>query len=134
MTVFQGKEMLDLRNYPTGTKVRIGRRVFSKVASGSFWREEDPIPGNCISRPSDSLQNIEYEFGAHIVIGYFVDWNGNIRRVEAPGEGYRCQVVLKTGCLGVAVIDSEGAVCYEAAYYPTLDALQAAGVPLNLAG
>lgn len=126
--------MLNLHDYPTDTKVRIGDRVFRKVMPRSFWREEDPVPGNCVSRPADSLQHIEDEFGAHVVIGYFVDWDGNTRRMEAPGHGYSCQVAKEAGYLGVDVIDPEGFVCHEAVYYPTLDALRAVGVTVNLVG
>lgn len=126
--------MLSLRDYPTGTKVRIGNRVFSKEAARSFWREEDPIPGNCVSRPADSLKNIEDELGPHVVVGFFADWDGNTRRVEAPGDGYTCQVCKKPGYLGVDVIEHDGLVCFEAVYYPTLDTLRAVGVTVNLVG
>lgn len=125
--------MLDLHNYPMGTRIGIGSRVFRKVAPSSFWREEHSIPGNCVSRPATSIQNIEQQLGqTHLVIGFFVDWDGNTRRTEAPGSGYTCQLVEHANYLGVDVIDHEGFVCHEAVYYPTQDALRAVGVTVNL--
>ncbi len=126
--------MLNLRDYPTDTKISLGGRVFRKVTPGSFWREEHAIPGNCVSRPSASLENVEQSLGPHVVIGFFVDWDGNTRRVEAPGSGYTCQPVEKPGYLGLAVVDPEGFVCHEAVYYPSLDALRGVGVTVNLVG
>ena len=64
--------------------------------------------------------------------GFFVDWDGDTRRVEAPGDGYVCRVVQRDGYLGVDVDDPEGFVCHEATYYPSIEALQAAGVVVNL--
>ena len=117
--------MLKLHEYPTDTRIRIGNRVFRKVTPGSFWREEDPVPGNCVSRPSNSLAHFEAGLGAHVVIGYFVDSDGHTRRVDAPGDGYSCQLSVHPDYLGVEVLDQDGFVCHQAVYYPTLDALQA---------
>lgn len=69
--------------------------------------------------------------------GFFVDWNGDTRRVESPGSGYSCSPVRTMMCEGepyqaVDVIDSSGFVIHEAVYYPTLDALKAVGVVINL--
>lgn len=58
--------------------------------------------------------------------------DGNTRRVEAPGSGYTCLIVEKDGYLGVDVLDPDGFVCHEATYYPTLEALEAVGVTINL--
>lgn len=66
--------------------------------------------------------------------GFFVDWDGNTRRVEAPGAGYSCQVVQRADHLGVNVVDAEGFVCHEATHYSTLDALRAVGVTVILVG
>ncbi len=61
--------MMDLRQYPAGTKIRIGTRIFCRVSTGSFWREEHDVPGNCVSRPSCSLENIEQSSGmTHVVL------------------------------------------------------------------
>jgi hypothetical protein len=68
--------------------------------------------------------------------GYFVDWNGDTRRVERPGGGMSCRVVprLLNGVeyLSVDVIDAGGFVAHEATYFKTLDDVQAAGVTVNL--
>ncbi len=58
-----------LQDYPVGTRVQIGNRVFRRTATGTFWREEHQIRGNCVSRPSASLANIEQAAGVkHVVI------------------------------------------------------------------
>lgn len=64
--------------------------------------------------------------------GYFVDWNGDTRRVEAPGVGFTCKVVNKGDYMGVDVIAHDGFVCHEATYFATLEAVEAAGVVVNL--
>ena len=69
--------------------------------------------------------------------GYFVDWNGDTRRVERPGFGYSCGPVTTKGqganvYQAVDILDSDGFVTHEAVYYPTLDAIKAIGVPVNL--
>lgn len=68
--------------------------------------------------------------------GFFVDWDGNTRRVEAPGAGMTCQVVERQlkgrPYKGVDVLDHEGFVTHEATYYESLDALRAVGVTVNL--
>ena len=63
--------------------------------------------------------------------GFFVDWNGDTRRVDAPGEGMECQVVDR-GHAGVDVMDSQGFVIHEATLFPTLEAVAAAGVVVKL--
>lgn len=50
---------MKLIDYPTGTRVRIGDRLFVRLSMSSFWREEHQVPGNCVSRPSSSLESIE---------------------------------------------------------------------------
>ena len=57
--------------------------------------------------------------------GFFVDWNGVTRRVEAPGDGYTCRVYPANGYTAVDVIDSQGFVTYEAEYYQTEEAIAA---------
>lgn len=66
-----------------------------------------------------------------IVTGFFVDWDGNTRRVESPGPGMECEVVHR-GHVGVDVLDSEGCVIHEATYFATVEAVEAAGVVVNL--
>jgi hypothetical protein len=48
-----------LKDYPTGTRIQIGKRTFVRTATGSFWREEHEVLGNRVSRPSVSLEGIE---------------------------------------------------------------------------
>ncbi len=62
-----------------------------------------------------------------------MDWNGDTRRVEAPGAGLSCYVVDRCGYTGVDVIDAAGFVCHEATYFPTLTDVEAAGVVVRLA-
>ncbi|KVK87631.1 hypothetical protein WJ53_22520 [Burkholderia ubonensis] len=58
-----------LQDYSPGTRVQIGDRVFHKTTTGTFWREEHDVPGDCVSRPSVSLENIERAVGnKHVVL------------------------------------------------------------------
>ncbi len=57
-----------LKDYPQGTKIRIGQREFERKANGSFWIEESKIPGDRVSRPSCSLEWMEQDLGHHTVI------------------------------------------------------------------
>lgn len=65
------------------------------------------------------------------VTGFFVDWDGNTRRFERPRDGLEC-VLVERGHRGVDVRDSEGFVVHEATFFPTLEAVAAAGVVVNL--
>lgn len=65
------------------------------------------------------------------VAGFFVDWDGNTRRIDSPGEGLSCKVVDRGDYTGVDVIDAAGFVCHEATYFPTLADVEAAGVAIN---
>lgn len=64
--------------------------------------------------------------------GFFVDWDGCTRRVEAPGDNYTCQIVQLPSCRGVNVLDAEGCVCFEAVHYETLADLRATGIDIKL--
>ncbi len=68
--------------------------------------------------------------------GFFVDWNGATRRIESPGAGMRCEVVPETlygvPYFSVNVIDQDDFVTYEATYFETLEAVQAAGGTIDL--
>ena len=66
-----------------------------------------------------------------MAMGFFVDWDGNTRRVDAPGDGMECEVVDR-GHMSVDVLDSQGFVIPEATCFPTLEAVAAAGVVVNL--
>ena len=60
---------MSLQNYSAGTRVRIGDRIFRRTTTGTFWREEHQIPGNCVSRQSISLEIIERAAGVkHVVL------------------------------------------------------------------
>lgn len=60
---------MQLQDYTPGTRIQIGDRFFRRTTTGTFWREEHPIPGNCVSRPSISLENIEQAAGEkHVVL------------------------------------------------------------------
>ena len=63
--------------------------------------------------------------------GFFVDWDGNTRRVENPGAGFECVVVTR-GHVGVDVLSADGAVVHEATFFATLDDVRAAGVEVHL--
>lgn len=64
--------------------------------------------------------------------GFFVDWNGDTRRVESPGDGYSCQVVDKGHYKSVEVTSPSGFVCHEATYFKSIEDVQAAGVVVRL--
>jgi hypothetical protein len=64
------------------------------------------------------------------ITGFFVDWNGDTRRTEQPGDQYECIVNEQTW--QVDVVDSDGGVVHEGRYFPTLEAVEAAGVTINL--
>ena len=60
---------MKLCQYPVGTRVQIGERLFNRTSTGSFWREESSVPGNRIARPSVSLETLEQTTGnEHIVV------------------------------------------------------------------
>ncbi len=63
--------------------------------------------------------------------GFFVDWDGKTRRTDAPGSGLSCRIVER-GHAGVDVIDADGFVIHEASFFPTLEAVTAAGVVVEL--
>ncbi len=66
------------------------------------------------------------------VVGFFVDWDGNTRRIESPGDGFSCKVVRRVDYTSVDVVDPAGFVCHEATYFRTLADVEAAGVTINL--
>ncbi len=62
--------------------------------------------------------------------GFFIDWDGNTRRTEAPGPHFTCQVDLATK--HVVVVDSHGFAVHECVYFSTFDEIRAAGITVNL--
>jgi hypothetical protein len=65
----------ELKDYPAGTRISIGERFFVRANYSTFWTEEHEIPGNCNSRPSASLQNLEISLNTRhiVVLGDLVD-------------------------------------------------------------
>jgi hypothetical protein len=112
---------LSMRTYPDiEAKVR---RVGAKAVEAAIRRIREPkrkldvsdVPGTATGQDP----------------GFFVDGDGNTRRVAAPGDGFTCEVVER-GHKGVNVLDAEGFVVHEATYFATLADVQAAGVVVNL--
>ncbi|WP_322318155.1 hypothetical protein [Hydrogenophaga sp.] len=58
--------------------------------------------------------------------GYFMDWDGNVRRTDDPGGGYRCDV--DRGARYVGVLSKSGALVHEATFYKDQAALDKAGI------
>lgn len=52
-------QQCNFEEYPAGTRVQIGARIFERKSHGTFWQEEHELPGNRISRPSASLRSLE---------------------------------------------------------------------------
>lgn len=68
------------------------------------------------------------------ITGFFVDWNGNTRRFEAPGDGFRCELYCQYGGdhQSVDVIDANDFVVHEGTFFATLDDIVSAGVRVVL--
>lgn len=64
------------------------------------------------------------------ITGFFVDWNGHTRKTDQPGDFFQC--IVDEHAAHVDVVDSEGFVVHECTYFPTLAAVEAAGVTVNL--
>ncbi|WP_338924614.1 hypothetical protein V0M98_33905 (plasmid) [Pseudomonas silesiensis] len=62
--------------------------------------------------------------------GFFVDWNGDTRRTEAPGDGFRC--IVDPDLRRVDVLQSDGCYVHEGMFFTTLEDVKAAGVEVNL--
>ena len=59
-----------LADYPVGTWISIGERIFRRIQSAAFWREEHASIKVRISRPSICLAWIEQEMGLSHVVFY----------------------------------------------------------------
>ena len=70
--------------------------------------------------------------------GFFVDWDGNTRRTEAPGLGMSCVVMRRElngePYLGVDVLDHEHFVIHEATFFPNIQSLEQMGITVRLVG
>lgn len=64
------------------------------------------------------------------ITGYFVDWNGDTRSTEQPGDCFEC--IVDEQAAHVEVVDSQGFVVHVCTFFPTLEAVEAAGVSVNL--
>ena len=62
-------------------------------------------------------------------IGFFVDWDGNVRRTDKPGAGYSCTVRDFGGADQHKVVyvtaDDLGHIVFEATFYETLADIEA---------
>lgn len=96
-------QQCNFEEYPAGTRVQIGARIFERKSHGTFWQEEHELPGNRISRPSASLRSLEVmmeiqhvllhprsaKSGSHVSEGRFHPVQGNallsLTQAEAQG-------------------------------------------------
>lgn len=62
--------------------------------------------------------------------GFFVDWDGQLRRTTDPGGGYVCVVDLPARY--VAVTGRNGTLVHEATYYKDQAAVDKAGIKATL--
>ncbi len=58
--------------------------------------------------------------------GFFVDWDGKLRRVDQPGEGLRCEVDHKAKY--VMVFNKHGGLDHESTWYPDEAAVARKGI------
>ena len=57
--------------------------------------------------------------------GYFMDWDGNLRSVDDPGGGYRCEVDAVARYVAVM---KGGILAHEATLYKTPADVEKAGI------
>ncbi len=62
--------------------------------------------------------------------GYFVDWDGNLRRTDDPGGGYYCDI--DRAARYVAIMTKSGALAHEATFYKSTDDVAKAGIKASL--
>jgi hypothetical protein len=62
--------------------------------------------------------------------GYFIDWNGKARSTADPGGDYLCDVDHVARY--VAITTETGALVHEATFYPSLEAIEKAGIKAEL--
>ena len=67
---------------------------------------------------------------AAIPEGFFVDWDGNLRRTSDPGENFVCDVDLPARYVGVKT--PKGALMHEATFYKDEAAVAKAGIKAQL--
>jgi hypothetical protein len=76
---------MQLQDYPNGTIVKIGERKFEKVNPSTFWREIADLPGNCVSRPSYSLERMEENLGVKHEVIDLIEINSQTAS-DRPGQ------------------------------------------------
>lgn len=64
------------------------------------------------------------------IAGFFVDWNGDTRRTDRPGDCFEC--IVDERAAHVDVVDSEGFVVHACIFFPTLEAVAAADISVHL--
>jgi hypothetical protein len=62
--------------------------------------------------------------------GFFVDWNGKLRRTDDPGADYICEIDRPARY--VAVNSPKGALVHEATFYKTVEDVAKAGIKAEL--
>lgn len=62
--------------------------------------------------------------------GYFIDWDGNLRRTDDPGGCYQCDVDRAARYVGVTT--KTGTLVHEATFYRDLDGVARAGIKTRL--
>jgi hypothetical protein len=61
--------------------------------------------------------------------GFFVDWDGNLRSVDDPGEGFACEVDTAARYVGVM---KGNMLEHESTLYKTLEDVEKAGIKATL--
>lgn len=59
-------------------------------------------------------------------IGYFIDWDGNVRSTADCGGGYLCEVDMAAKY--VAITTKSGSLVHEATFYKSLEDIEKAGI------
>ena len=64
-----------------------------------------------------------------VMSGFFMDWDGNLRSVDDPGEGFVCEVDTAARYVGVM----KGSMLeHESTLYKTLEDVEKAGIKATL--
>jgi hypothetical protein len=63
--------------------------------------------------------------------GFFIDWDGKLRPIGAPGKGLRCEVDRKAKY--VMVFNQYGGLDHESTWYPSEAAVEKAGIKVDYA-
>ncbi len=63
-------------------------------------------------------------------VGFFVDWDGNVRSTDDPGGGYLCDVDPVARYVGITT--AGGSLVHEGTFYKTLADIEKAGIKAEL--